>query len=206
MADVLAGQARAADAIYDDTILPANLGLAESELVLGGKMGREMTLRRALKDVKRGYDVVLVDCPPSLGLLTVNAVVAADQALLSTEAQYFSLQGVEQALEVIELAKENLHPDLEWLGVVLNIADLRTIHSREALQSLRDRFGDKVFDTVIRASIRYAESAERGVSILDYRPELGADYLALADEVLERLGFNEERQRVAALTRELIPA
>jgi chromosome partitioning protein len=206
MADVLAGHAKASEAIYDDTILPANLGLAESELVLSGKMGREMTLRRALKDVKRRYDIVLVDCPPSLGLLTVNAVVAADYALLSTEAQYFSLQGVEQALEVIELAKENLHPELEWLGVVLNIADLRTIHSREALQSLRDRFGDRVFGSVIRASIRYAESAERGVSILDYRSELGADYVALAGELLERLGFEEERERVSALGRELAPA
>jgi chromosome partitioning protein len=205
MADVLAGQAKASDAIYEDAILPANLGLAESELVLGGKMGREMTLRRALKDVKRRYDIVLIDCPPSLGLLTVNAVVAADYALLSTEAQYFSLQGVEQALEVIELAKDNLHPDLEWLGVVLNIADLRTIHSREALQSLRDRFGDKVFDSAIRASIRYAESAERGISILDYRPELGADYVALAAEVLERLGYDEERRRAVALESELAP-
>ncbi|HET8672557.1 MAG TPA: hypothetical protein VFL87_02905, partial [Thermoleophilaceae bacterium] len=107
---------------------------------------------------------------------------------------------------VIELAKDNLHPELEWLGVVLNIADLRTIHSREALQSLRDRFGDRVFDTAIRASIRYAESAERGVSIIDYRPELGADYVELAGEVLERLGFDEERRRVAALARELAPA
>ncbi|HEY1593783.1 MAG TPA: ParA family protein [Thermoleophilaceae bacterium] len=206
MADVLAGQAKAVDAVYDDVILPANLGLAESELVLSGKMGREMTLRRALKDVKRRYDVVLVDCPPSLGLLTVNAVVAADYALLSTEAQYFSLQGVEQALEVIELAKDNLHQELEWLGVVLNIADLRTIHSREALKSLRDRFGDRVFDSVIRASIRYAESAERGVSILDYRPELGADYVALAAEVLERLGFREESARASALGQQLAPA
>jgi chromosome partitioning protein len=206
LADVLAGQVKASEAIYENAILPANLGLAESELVLAGKMGREMTLRRALKDVKRGYDMVLIDCPPSLGLLTVNAVVAADQALISTEAQYFSLQGVEQALEVIELAKENLHQDLEWLGVVLNIADLRTIHSREALQLLKDRFGDKVLDSVIRASIRYAESAERAVSILDYRPELGADYLALAEELLERLGFEDERTRVAALRRELVPA
>jgi chromosome partitioning protein len=205
MADVLAGKAKAADAIYDDAILPANLGLAESELVLGGKMGREMTLRRALKDVKRRYDVVLVDCPPSLGLLTVNAVVAADYALLSTEAQYFSLQGVEQALEVIELAKDNLHPELEWLGVVLNIADLRTIHSREALKSLRDRFGDRVFDSVIRSSIRYAESAERGVSILDYRPELGADYVALAGEVLDRLGFADESERASTLGQGLAP-
>ncbi|MGZ4203611.1 MAG: ParA family protein, partial [Thermoleophilaceae bacterium] len=107
MADVLAGHAKASEAVYEGTILPANLGLAESELVLSGKMGREMTLRRALKDVAKRHDVVLIDCPPSLGLLTVNAVVAADQALISTEAQYFSLQGVEQALEVIELAKEN---------------------------------------------------------------------------------------------------
>src|ERR671928_2065935 len=196
VADVLAGQAKAADAIHDD-VLPANLGLAESELILGGKMGREMTLKRALRDVKRRYDLVLVDCPPALGLLTVNAVVAADYALISTEAQYFSLQGVEQALEIIELAKESLHPDLEWLGVVLNIADLRTVHSREALVQLRERFGEKVFDSVVRQSIRYAESAERGVSILDYRAELGDDYLKLATEVLERVGLSEERERVA---------
>src|SRR5205807_7699173 len=132
---------------------------------LGGKRGRDMTLRRALRDVARRHDIVLIDCPPALGLLTVNAVVAADYALISTEAQYFSLQGVEQALEIIELAKESLHPDLEWLGVVMNIADLRTIHSREALQQLRERFEDRLVRTVIRSSIRYAESAEPGVSI-----------------------------------------
>ena len=202
---MLAGKAKAGDAIHDG-VIPANLGLAESELVLGGKMGREMTLRRALRDVKRRHDVILIDCPPALGLLTVNAVVAADYALFSTEAQYFSLQGVEQALEVIELAKENLHPDLEWLGVVLNIADLRTIHSREALVQLKERFGEKVFDAVIRSSIRYAESAERGVSIIDYRAELGDDYLALAGEVLERLGMDDESSKVAGLRRELVPA
>ncbi|HEV2771459.1 MAG TPA: ParA family protein [Thermoleophilaceae bacterium] len=205
ISDVLAGQAKAVDAIHGD-IVPANLGLAESELVLGGKMGREMTLRRALREVKRRYDLVFVDCPPSLGLLTVNAVVAADYALVTTEAQYFSLQGVEQALEVIELAKENLQPDLEWLGVVLNIADMRLVHSREALNQLRERFGEKVFDSVIRASIRYAESAERGVSIIDYRPELGADYLALADELLGRLGLEAERARLEELRAELVPA
>jgi chromosome partitioning protein len=205
IADVLGGREKAADAVHGD-IIPANLGLAEAELVLGGKMGREMTLKRALRDVKRRYDLVLIDCPPALGLLTVNAVVAADYALISTEAQYFSLQGVEQALEIIELAKENLHPDLEWLGVVLNIADLRTIHSREALEQLRERFGERVFRAVIRQSIRYAESAERAVSIIDYRPELGADYLALADEVLERVGLGEERERLTSLRAELVPA
>jgi len=197
IADVLAGQARAADAVYAD-VLPANLGLAEAELVLGGKMGRELTLKRALREVKRGYDLVLVDCPPSLGLLTVNALVAADQALITSEAEYFSLQGVEQALEVVELARESLHPDLEWLGVVLNIADMRLVHSREALRSLQERFEDKVFSTVVRRSVRYAESAERGVSILDYAPDLGADYLALAAEMLERL--DEFERPIASLS------
>jgi chromosome partitioning protein len=205
IADVLAGNARAADAIHDGFVLPANLGLAESELVLAGKMGRELTLKRALKDLKRKYDLVLIDCPPALGLLTVNAIVASDYALLSAEAQYFALQGVEQALEVIELARDGLHPDLEWLGVFLNIADLRTVHSREALVQLRERFDGKVFRTAIRQSIRYAESAERGVSILDYRPELGVDYVELADELLERTGFERERERLAALRSALVP-
>jgi chromosome partitioning protein len=202
VADVLTGQAKAADAIHDG-VLPANLGLAEAELVLGGKMGRELTLKRALREVRKDYDLVLVDCPPALGLLTVNALVAADHALISSEAEYFSLQGVEQALEVVELAKESLHPDLDWLGVVLNIADMRLVHAREAQAQLRERFGEKLFDTVIRRSVRYAESAERGVSILDYAPDLGADYLALAAELLERLGgYDEPSERLASLRAE----
>ncbi len=206
VADVLSGQAKASEAAYEG-VLPANLGLAEVELVLGGKMGRELTLRRALREVGPKYDLILVDCPPSLGLLTVNALVAADRALITSEAEYFSLQGVEQALEVVGLAKDSLHPDLDWLGVVLNIADMRLVHSREALRQLRERFGDKVFDSVIRRSIRYAESAERGVSILDYAPDLGADYLSLADEVLQRLGgFDAQRERVQSLRAELVPA
>jgi chromosome partitioning protein len=137
----------------------------------------------------------------------VNALVAADHAVITSEAEYFSLQGVEQALEVVSLARESLHPELEWLGVVLNIADMRLVHAREALQQLRERFGDRVFDAVIRRSVRYAESAERGVSILDYAPGLGADYLALADEMLARLdGYREERGRLATLRAELVPA
>jgi chromosome partitioning protein len=197
--DVLAGRARSTDAIHNG-IVPANLGLAEAELMLGGKMGRELTLKKALAEVKDGYDLVLIDCPPALGLLTVNALVAADYALLSAEAQYFAMQGVEQALEVIGLARDSLNPNLEWLGVVLNIADMRTRHSREAFDSLREHFGDKLIQTTIRASIAYAESAERAVSILDYRPNLGADYVALADEVLRRLGMEQARGRLAGLS------
>jgi chromosome partitioning protein len=210
IADVLAGQAHANDAVHPlaggGGIIPANLGLAEAELVLAGKMGRELTLRRALREPKRAYDVVLVDCPPSLGLLTVNALVAADHALITSEAEYFSLQGVEQALEVIELARESLHSELRWLGIVMTIADMRLIHAREALKQLQERFGEKVFDAVIRRSVRYAESAERGVSILDYAPELGADYLALAEEVLSRIDRGGDRERVRALRDQLVPA
>ena len=168
--------------------------------MLGGKIGREMTLRRALGGVQEEYEIVLIDCPPSLGLLTVNALVAADHALVTAEAQYFALQGVEQAMEVIEIARDSLNDELELVGVLLNLADMRTVHSREAKASLEERFGEKVFETVIRSSIAYAESAERAVSILDHRPDLGADYLALTDELLGRLpGMASARARLANL-------
>ena len=198
VADVLAGRRVAGEAIHDG-VMPANLQLAEAELALSGKMGRELTLKRSLREVADDYDVVLIDCPPALGLLTVNALVAADQALITAEAQYFALQGVEQALEVIELARDGLNPDLGWLGVVFNIADMRTRHSREAYSSLREHVGRKLFDTTIRQSIAYAEAAERAMSILDHRPDLGADYLALADEILQRLKMPAPRERLKAL-------
>jgi chromosome partitioning protein len=199
IADVLSGRATATEAIHDD-IIPANLSLAEAELMLGGKMGRELTLRKALAPALGDYDIVLIDCPPSLGLLTINGLVAADSALITAEAQYFALQGVEQAIEVVDLARQSLNPELALLGVLLNLADMRTVHSREALVSLQERFGKQVFDTVIRASIAYAESAERAQSILDHRPDLGADYVAVTGELLDRLpGFAEARKRLKKL-------
>ena len=200
IADVLSSRTRAAEAVHED-IIPANLSLAEAELMLGGKMGRELTLRRALAPLAEAYEVILIDCPPSLGLLTVNALVAADYALITAEAQYFALQGVEQAMEVVELARDSLNPELALLGVLLNLADMRTVHSREALASLKERFGQQVFDSVIRSSIAYAESAERARSIIDHRPDLGADYLALAAEVLERLdGLGDAGERLASIS------
>ncbi len=205
LGDVLAGRARMPEAVHDG-IVPANLGLAEAELILGGKLGRELALKRALDDVRDEFDLIMIDCPPSLGLLTVNALVASDYALLSAEAQYFALQGVEQALEVIELARDNLNPGLVWLGVVLNIADMRTRHSREAFDSLRQHFGEKLLETTIRASIAYAESAERAQSILDYRPDLATDYLSVADELLRRLEMEPPRRRLAALAGSFAPA
>jgi chromosome partitioning protein len=205
LGDVLQGQARAADAIHG-VVIPANLTLSEAELALAGKIGREVTLRRALMDLKRQKDVILIDCPPTLGLLTVNALVSADHAILSTEAQYFSLQGVEQAMEVVDLARDSLNPDLELLGVCLNIANMRTKHARHTLETLQERFGERMFRTVIRQSIAYAESAERAIPILDYRPDRGADYLSLASEVLRRLGRPDLLEQLDELSADVVPA
>jgi chromosome partitioning protein len=198
ISEVLQGSAKIEAAIHDG-VVPANLTLAEAELVLGGKLGRELTLKKALRDVKDSYDLILIDCPPALGLLTVNALVASDYALLSAEAQYFAMQGVEQALQVIELARDNLNPELQWLGVILNITDMRTRHSREAFESLKSHFPDKLFAATVRSSIAYAESAERAVSILDYRPDLGADYLDIAAEMLKRLELPAAARKLAKL-------
>src|SRR5215208_2913298 len=166
MADVLGGQAKARLASHGG-VIPATPILAEVERSMSGKMGRELVLRKALKDVRKEHDLVLIDCPPALGLLTVNGLVAADWALVSSEAQYFALQGVEGA--------------------------------REAVEQLKEHYGEKVFETVVKSSIAYAESAEKGVSILDHRPDLGADYLALADEVLRRVGLKDARKRLKPL-------
>jgi chromosome partitioning protein len=204
-AEVLMGETRAADAIHG-SVIPANLRLAEAELALAGRIGREVTVRNALRDVKREKDLILIDCPPTLGLLTVNALVASDHALLSTQSQYFSLQGVEQAMEVVDLARDSLNPDLELLGVVLNIANMRTKHARQTLETLRERFGEKVFRSVIRQSIAYAESAERAIPILEYRPDRGQDYLSLACELVRRLGAPELLERLDELSVEVVPA
>jgi len=205
LGEVLAGQAKAVDAIHGG-VIPANLGLAEAELILSGKMGRELTLRNALRECKRRFDVILIDCPPTLGLLTVNALCAADRAILSSEAEYFSLQGVEQALEVITLARENLNPELDVLGIVLNIANMRTRHARETLASLHEHFDGLPFETVIRRSIAYAESAERALPILSYRPRQGRDYLLLCSEIFERLEMPDQRAEVDRMAAELAPA
>jgi chromosome partitioning protein len=129
VADVLSGAAKAKAATHDG-IIPASPSLAEVERGLSGKMGRELVLRKALKEARKQHDLILIDCPPALGLLTINGLVASDWALISAEAQYFALQGVSGALEVVAQAKEFYNDDLEFVGVVMNIADMRTVHSR----------------------------------------------------------------------------
>src|SRR3954447_23850257 len=196
--DVLAGQAKAKAAAHRGGI-PATPILAEVERSMSGKMGRELVLRKALKDVRLEHDIVLIDCPPALGLLTINGLVAADWALVSSEAQYFALQGVRGALEVVEQAKEFYNPDLEFLGVLINIADMRTVHSRDAYDELKEHFGAKVFDTVVRASIAYAAAAQPARAILAPRPARGDACVALADEVLSRIGLDDARKKLKPL-------
>jgi chromosome partitioning protein len=198
VADLLAGNAKAKAATHAG-IIPATPILAEVERGMSGKIGRELVLRKALKDARKQHDVILIDCPPALGLLTINGLVAADWAMISSEAQYFALQGVSGALEVVDQASEYYNEDLRFLGVVMNIADMRTVHSREAYDSLKEHFGEKVFETVIRSSIAYAESAGTGRSILDTRPDLGRDYLELAGEVLTRVGLTGWRRKLTPL-------
>src|SRR5918999_981022 len=172
--------------------------MATTIAVLSQKGGTgKTTLTRTLSDIfdRLGLDV-----------LAVNAVVAADHAILSTEAQYFSLQGVEQAMEVVDLARDSLNPELDVLAVVLNIVDMRTRHARQTLEALRERFGNALCRTVIRQSIAYAESAERAIPILDYRPDRGADYLSLAGELLRRLGRQDLLAQLDELSADLVPA
>jgi chromosome partitioning protein len=209
VADVLAGRATLAEASHDG-VVPANLQLAEAELALAGRMGRELVLRNLLRDGNGAGpdgaaapepDVLLFDCPPNLGLLTVNALVASTHALIACEAQYFALQGVEQARQVIDLARETLNPELVWLGAVVTKADLRTVHSREAVEQLRAAHDGKILGTVIRQSIAYPETAERGTSILDHRPELGVDYLDLAVELTDALDEPAARRKLTRMAR-----
>ncbi len=205
------------DVMLNDVIVPTQTGgvqlvpshpdLAAAELELLNVLERERQLQRKLPG--RGYeavDFILIDSPPALGLLTINGLVAADWALVSSEAQYFALQGVEGALEAVEQVREYYNDDLHLLGVLLNIADMRTTHSRDAYAQLQGTFGDTVFETVIRSSIAYAESAERAIPILDYRPDRGSDYLSLAGELLRRLSRPDLLARLDELSTELVPA
>ena len=166
--------------------------------MLAGKIGREVTLRNALRDLKREQDMILIDCPPTLGLLTVNALVAATHALLSTEAQYFSLQGIEQAVRGARPRPRQPQPRARAARRRASTSPT-CAPSTPARRSRRfaSASATKVFRTVIRQSIAYAESAERAVPILDYRPDRGADYLSLAGEMLRRLGMHGAARRAS---------
>ncbi len=184
-------------ALENLSVLPSRIALAKVESKLVGDFDAPFRLKDRLEAVRSDYDFVIIDTPPTLGLITVNAFVAATHLIIPIQSSYFALEGTEDLLETIEKVKQRPNPNLQVLGVVVTLHDKRTTLARDIYGQICGVFGEKVFDTVIRSSIAYAESAEKALSILDYRPDLGADYEALAAEVLERIGRIDARARLS---------
>ena len=169
-------------------LAPANIDLSAAEMQLVTEVGREQVLARALRTVRDDYDVVLIDCQPSLGLLTVNALTASDGVIVPLECEYFALRGVALLKETIEKVRERTNPDLQIVGLLGTMFDSRTLHGREVLQTLVQGWGDLVFHTVIRRTVKFSDSTVAGEPITEYAPSSpGADsYRQLAREVLVR--------------------
>src|SRR5438094_10210397 len=164
----------------------SSIDLAGAELALSSLIGRERALEKALLPVKAEYDYILVDTPPSLGLLTINALVAADHVIVPVQCEYLSLRGLVQLENTLAMIRENLNPNVEIMGILPTMFDRRTLHAREAVEILEENFGDLVFKTRIKKTIRYAEAPVKGTSVLKYDPSGNAAnaYRDLAKEVL----------------------
>ncbi|WP_408619278.1 ParA family protein [Jiangella endophytica] len=169
-------------------LLPANIDLSAAEIQLVTEVGREQALGRILKPLAGEYDLMLIDCQPSLGLLTVNALTAADGVIVPLECEYFALRGVALLQETIEKVRDRLNPQLEIEGLLATMYDSRTVHGREVLSRLVEAFGDKVFHTVIGRTVRFPETTVAGLPITSFAPSSrGASaYRQLAREVLAR--------------------
>ncbi|WP_282005352.1 ParA family protein [Propioniciclava sinopodophylli] len=169
-------------------LLPANIDLSAAEVQLVSEVAREQTLRRVLRPVKGSYDIIIIDCAPSLGLLTVNALTASDYALIPLECEFFALRGVALLTDTIAKVTERLNPDLEILGIVGTMYDGRTLHSREVLERVVEAFGDTVFHTVIKRTVKFPETTVAGEPITSYATASpgAAAYRSLAREVLAR--------------------
>ena len=149
-------------------------------------IGRERALERALRAVAHLYDYVCIDTPPSLGLLTINALCAADKVIVPVQAEYLSLRGLAQLRHTVEMVREQLNPKLEIQGILPTMLDRRTVHAKEALELLEEHFGDRLFATRVKKTIRFAEAPVKGMSVLRYDPDSLAaqSYRDLAQEVL----------------------
>jgi chromosome partitioning protein len=169
-------------------LVPSNIDLSAAEVQLVGEVAREHALRRVLGSVISDYDFILLDCQPSLGLLTVNALTAADGVVIPLECEFFALRGVALLIQTIDKVRERLNPPLEVKGVLATMYDARTVHSREVLARLVEAFGDRTFHTVINRTVRFPETTVAGEPITTYAPNsAGATaYRSLAKEVLLR--------------------
>jgi chromosome partitioning protein len=164
----------------------SSIDLAGAELALSSMIGRERALQKALVSVRSTYDYILIDTPPSLGLLTINALVASNGVIVPVQCEYLSLRGLVQLQNTLAMIQENLNPEVDIQGILPTMYDRRLVHSREAVEILRENFGDLVFNTKIRKTIRYAEAPVKGQSVLTYDPsgEAADLYRDLAKEVL----------------------
>jgi chromosome partitioning protein len=169
-------------------LLPSNIDLAAAEIQLVSEVGREYALMRAMAPVLAEYDYVLIDCQPSLGLLTVNALTAASGVIVPMECEYFALRGVALLQETIGKVSSRLNPDLKIIGVLATMYDARTLHSREVLSTVQQAFGDLVFQTAIARTIKFPDAAVAGEPITSFAPGSGGalSYEQLAREVLAR--------------------
>jgi chromosome partitioning protein len=167
-------------------LLPSNIDLSAAEVVLVSEVAREQALKRALSSIKHDYDYVLIDCQPSLGLLTVNALTASDTVIIPLECEYFALRGMALLLDTLDKVRDRLNPELELQGIVLTLFDGRTLHAKEVLERVKEAFGPKLFRTVIPKTIRFAEAPVAGEPILTYASDSKGSgaYRDLAKEVL----------------------
>jgi chromosome partitioning protein len=188
MFDVLVHSLSIKDVIHEAEvdIAVSSIDLAGAELALSSMIGRERALQKALLPVRNDYDYILIDTPPSLGLLTINALTASDHVIVPVQCEYLSLRGLVQLEGTLQMIRENLNPSVEIRGILPTMFDGRTLHAKEAVEMLKENFGNLVFDTKIKKTIRYAEAPVQGSSVLKYDPSGPAAkaYRDLAKEVL----------------------
>jgi len=199
--DVLIGEKKVAEVVQETAIpglniLPSNIDLSGVEVELVSAMARERILKDALdaylsSESSPGYEVVIIDCPPSLGLLSLNALTAADRVLVALQAEFFALQGISKLIDVVKLVQTRLNPDLELFGIVCCMYDSRTRLTQEVIEEVRGYFGDRLFKTTIRKNVRLSEAPSHGKTIFEYDSSCpgSKDYLALSLEFLERAGL-----------------
>src|SRR3954451_20118381 len=188
MFDVLVHKVPIQEVIHEQEVdlAVSSIDLAGAELALSSMIGRERALERALAPVKDNYNYILIDTPPSLGLLTINALVAAEGVIVPVQCEYLSLRGLVQLENTLTMIRENLNPTFAIVGILPTMWDRRLLHSREAVEILRENFGELVLNTKIRKTVRYAEAPVKGESVLKYDPtgEAAEMYRDLAKEVL----------------------
>jgi len=164
----------------------SSIDLAGAELALASMIGRERALEKALAPARENYDFVLIDTPPSLGLLTINALTAADKVIVPVQCEYLSMRGLIQLQNTLAMIRENLNPGVDIEGILPTLVDSRTLHAKEAIEILEENFGDRVFASSIRKTVRFAEAPVKGMSVLKYEPDgvAAQSYRQLAQEVL----------------------